>query len=404
MAIATGVAKQIRVKAESTWGTAPGASGAQLLRRVSSNLDLKKATYESAEIRADYQVSDFRHGVRSVDGTISGEPSPGTYQMFLDAACRRASTAVTAITSLSLTIAASGSNYTVTRSAGDFLTGGIRAGMVVAITAGSVNANTLNARLLVISATSTVLTVSPLNGATLTAEGPIASCTLTVPGKYTYVPTSGHTDPSFSIEHWFSDISKSELFTGCKVNTVGLQLPPSGIAKVDFGFMGKDITTATSAYYTSPTAATTSGVLAAVNGIVSIGGTRVATLTGLTININGGMTADAVVGSNTYPDIFEGRVRVSGQFTAYFEDTTLRDLFINETEAELLAVFSTSNDKTAEFMSFALPRIKTGGASKDDGEKGIVQTIPFTALIPATGGSGYDNEQTTLMIHDSLAA
>jgi hypothetical protein len=46
----------------------------------------------------------------------------------------------------------------------------------------------------------------------------------------------------------------------------------------------------------------------------------------------------------------------------------------------------------------------TGGASKDDGEKGIVQTIPFTALIPATGGSGYDNEQTTLMIHDSLAA
>jgi hypothetical protein len=44
-----------------------------------------------------------------------------------------------------------------------------------------------------------------------------------------------------------------------------------------------------------------------------------------------------------------------------------------------------------------------GGASKNDGEKGIVQTIPFKALLPTTGGSGVANEQSTLAIHDSLA-
>jgi hypothetical protein len=77
MAYATGVAKQLTYKAESTWGTVPAASGAQALRRVTSNLALKKQTYQSNEIRPDYQVSDMRHGVRSVEGSISGELSPG---------------------------------------------------------------------------------------------------------------------------------------------------------------------------------------------------------------------------------------------------------------------------------------------------------------------------------------
>ena len=40
MTIAAGVAKQLRYKVEATFGTAPGASGAQVLRRVNSNLDL----------------------------------------------------------------------------------------------------------------------------------------------------------------------------------------------------------------------------------------------------------------------------------------------------------------------------------------------------------------------------
>ncbi len=400
---AAGVKKQVRYKVESTWGTAPGTSGGQVLRRVSSGLDLRKQTYESAEIRDDYQVADFRHGVISVDGSISGEPSPGTYQAFMDAIVRRAATAVTAISSLSLTIAGASAPYTVTRSAGDFLTGGIRAGMVVRISAGSVNAANLNNNLFVIAATATVLTVIPLNGSALVAEGPIASCTISVPGKYTYAPISGHTDLSFAIEHWFPDLSRSELYLGCKPTTMALQLPPTGIAKIDFGFMGATRTNATSVYYASPSAASTSGVLAAVNGVLAINGSRVATLTGLTVNVAGGHTAEAVVGSNSYPSIEQGRIRVSGQLTALFDSTTLRDAFDAETELSLMAAFSTGSTAAADFMAVAMPRIKLGGAAKDDGEKNIVQTIPFTALLPATGGSGYANERTSIMVHDSLA-
>ena len=133
MANATGVAMNLAYKAESTWGTVPSASSAQLLRRLSTSLALKKQTYQSGEIRSDYQVADFRHGVRSVEGSISGELSPGTYEDFMAAAVRKVFASVSAITGLSLTIAASGSFYTITRASGDFITGGLKIGDVIQI-------------------------------------------------------------------------------------------------------------------------------------------------------------------------------------------------------------------------------------------------------------------------------
>src|SRR5262245_11969174 len=137
MTIATGVGKQLRYKAESSWGTAPGASGAQLLRRVTATPNLKKATYESQEIASHLQRQDFRHGVKSVDFPYQGELSAGTFEDFLAAAVRKAFAGVSDIGSLSLTIAGSGPTYTVTRAAGSWLSGGIKVGQVGRITAGS---------------------------------------------------------------------------------------------------------------------------------------------------------------------------------------------------------------------------------------------------------------------------
>ena len=400
MANATGVAMNLAYKAESTWGTVPSPSSAQLLRRLSTSLALKKQTYQSGEIRSDYQVADFRHGVRSVEGSISGELSPGTYEDFMAAAVRKVFAAVSAISGLSLTIATSGSFYTITRGSGDFITGGLKIGDVIRITAGSVNANNLNKNAMIVALTTTVATVYVLNGLTMTAEGPIPSCTVSVVGKKTMVPTSGHTDTSFSIERWQSDISKSDVFSGCKINTMSVQLPATGIAGIEFGMMGKDVVTADAQYFTAPTAATTSGVVAAVNGAVIVNGARVANITGMNFTVNGGMSAEPVVGSNSYPDIFEGRVTVSGQITAFFEDHTYFDLFDAESEVAVACAFTTTSAKDSDFISFVFPRVKFGSADRDDGEKGIVQTLAFTALY---NGSGTNSDVTTFAIQDSLA-
>ena len=410
---AAGVFKQLAYKAESTFGTAPGQASAQALRRVTSSLDLSKETYQSNEIRTDLQMLDFRHGVRSVQGTIAGELSPGTYKDFFAAVLKRDFAAVTATTGASVTIATSGNYYTVTRAAGSWLTDGYKVGMVVRLSVGSLNAANINKNLLILAiGSATVMTVTPLNGSAMAAEGPIATTTITATGKVTYIPTTGHTDKSFSFEHWYSDLAQSELFLGCKIAKLGLQLPPTGIATVSMDVMGQDFadTTAkrtavalTSQYFTSPTAATTAGVLAAVNGKLAAGGVLLANVTGLSIDIAANFTGDPVVGANTKPFLFAGRVLVSGQMTAYFDSVTQRDAFVNETLSDVVLALAVDNTATSEFLTLALPAIKLGGSGKDDGEKGLVQTIPFQALIDSTGGAGADTHNTTCMVQDSLS-
>lgn len=397
MTVASGVAKQLRYKVESAFGTAPGASGAQLLRRVESSLDVTKETYQSNEMRSDYQVSDFRHGVRRVGGGIKGELSPKTYADFFAALLRKDFVAGTANASLSVTISGTGPTYTL---AATGIGTNVKVGDVVRLSGGSFNAANSAKNLFVTASSANSLTVRPLNGVALVAEGPIASSTCTVFGKKTMVPSSGHTDKSFAIEHWFSDVAQSELFTGCKIGGADIQLPATGIAGVSFDVAGQNVTTATSQYYTSPTASGTQGVVAAVNGLLMVGSTVIATCTGASIKIDGGLSSDPVVGSNQVPAIFPGRVKVSGSFTAYFEDATLRDAFLNETELKLMVALTCDNTAASDFVTFCLPRIKVGGAQKGDGEKGIVQTLPFTALY---NGSGTDTDVTTIAIQDSAA-
>lgn len=403
MAIATGVGKTLAYKKQTALGTKASASGAQLLRRVTSGLELQKNTFQSDEIRSDYQISDMRHGSKSVAGPINGELSPGTYADFVAAGLRRDFAAVSDLTGLSITIAASGSAWSLTRGSGSWLTDGVKVGDVGRFTAGSFDAANSSKNLYVAAVTATVLTVYTLNGSAMTAEGPIAAATWNTPGKKTYVPESSHTNDYFTIEEWHSDITVSKSFLDCKVNTIAVSMPPEGMATINFGFLGVNQDIAASQYFTSPTAATTSGVLAGANGLLIKDGATVGNITGISFDINGGMSTESVVGSNVTPDVFAGRVQVSGQMTVLFEDDTFLQMFEDETEASISIALTDDNTAAAEFVTFTMPRIKAGGASQDDGEKGIVQTVPFTALLDGTGGAGTDSDKTTISTQDSLA-
>jgi len=401
MGLASAVNKQVALKEETVYGTLPTASGAQVMRRVDFAMNMAKDVYESNELRSDLQVADMRHGVRRVSGTLNGELSPGSYQPVLQAVMKRDFTAVTAIASLSITIAAAGPAWTLTRATGSWITDGVRVGMVGRLTAGTFNALNSNKNLYVVSITALALTVVALNGTLLFAEGPIASATFSLPGRWTYVPTTGHTDKSFAIEEWFPDVPACEVYSGCKFTTAAIQLPPTGMATCSFGVAGQDLKQRTTTrYYTTPTAAGTSGVVAAVNGVLRVGGVTLATVTGLNFDVAANYSGDPVVGANVVPLQFAGRVRVSGQFTAYFEDGVLRDVFADETQISLLVALTTDNTAASNFVSFAMTRVKLGSADKGDAEGGIVRSYSFTALLD-TSGAG--NEATTLAVQDSLA-
>ena len=403
MANASGLFKALTYKKEVTFGLVPAASAAQALRRISSDLSLKKDTYQSSEIRPDQQIADFRHGVRRAAGKISGDISAKTFSDFIGSACRKVFASLTAATGVSVTIAGTAPNWTVTRASGSYLTDGFKIGHVIRLSVGTLNALNINKNLLITGLTATVANVIVLNASAMLAEGPITGTTITMVGKQTFMPTSGHVEESYSIEHWFSDVPASEVFSGCKINGFSADLKPTGIATIDFDVMGQNITTSASQYFTSPTAATTTGSMAAVNGVVRMNGAPVGILTGLTLKAEDGYTGDPVVGSNVVPAFYPGIMKVTGQATAFFDATTLRDVFLNETEIDIIAAFTADNTATSDFITFVLPRVKLGSHSKSDGDKAISVTMDFQALLNNAGGAGTATEKTTLLIQDSAA-
>lgn len=374
------------------------------MRRESATFELAKEAYTTEnEITTKAQITSSRHGVKTVNGTLNGILSPGTYADPLSAILRRDFAAVTAIAGASITIAGAGP-YTVTRAAGSFLTDGIKIGMVVRLTAGSFTAGNLNKNLFVTGVTATVLTVTVLNGSTLTAEGPIASATVTVPGKVTYVPDTGHTNIYHTVEEWYPDAAVSERNIDVRFNSASLSLPGSGNAMINFSAIGLDQTSDTTAYFTAPTAETTTEALAAANGVLLVNGTAVAVVTDLSFEINGnGTAADGVVGTNIRPDVFRGKVAVTGSFTAYFEGGTIPALFRDETSTSIISALTAGSAAAADFMTFALTSVKLNSSTPDDSETGLKRTYSIQATYNNSGGAALANHASTIQIHDSAA-
>jgi len=398
--IAKGVAKTVAIAKETQWGVAPAAGSARLLRRVTANFNLAKENYQSGEIRVSQQVADMRQGTRSSTGAINGELSAGSYSDMMEALVARDFAVVAPQTALSITIAAAGDNWTVTRAAGSWLTAGVSPGMVVRLTAGTFNAANLNKNLLVLSVTALALTVRVLNGTVLVAEGPIASATATVMGRSTFVPLTGHTDQSFAVEERYSDNNQYERHVGVVVNSMNVQIPSNGMATVDFGLVGKDMDRATNtAYFTNPTAQSSTGVVASVNGTVMLNGSPVAIVTSADFSIERATENGVVVGSSSLVGIFTGRITASGNMSMYFVDGTVRDMFNNESEVSVVFTLTEGSLATSNALSFVFPRVKIGGFDKADGEQGVIATVPFTALENAVITGGFPS--STVLIQDT---
>ena len=406
MALQQNVATDIRYVVESTFGTAPAASTAvQSIRRVSSTLALTKQTYASQEVRSDRQIADFRHGTRSVTGDITGELSPATYADFQAAWCRNTWAAVTTVTQATAGMSAAtltvASGTTITASTGSWITSGLTVGMVIRLGAGFSAGNQAKGNLRIISLTATVLTVDK----TLTGEGPLSTYNISIPGKRVQVPSSGFVTPSYAIEVNYPDVDLSDLYTGCRVGRVQLNMPSSGMATTVIGFMGQDgqsLSGAAAPYFTGTvTAPTSTGILAAVNGSLVVGGVAIAVVTGMEITGDLSPSNQPVVGSNVTPEIFLGRANITGNMTALLQDNVLISDFINETEISIMLSMNVDSTAGSDFFSIVLPRVKLGSATvQRQGEGGIPVSFSFQALKKPTT-AGYD--ATSIVFQDSLA-
>jgi hypothetical protein len=284
----------------------------------------------------------------------------------------------------------------VTRASGSFVSDGFKVGDVVNIT-GFVAAGN-NGLFVVKTVASGTLTVVALAGQTRVIEAAGATVTVAVKGKKTYVPTSGHTDDSFTFEEWYADTTISRTFLGQQVDTMALALQPNAMATIDFGFMGKDAEAPTSSqYFTSPTAITGNGIYSAPDGLLLIDGVANGVVTGLNINIANNIAQEAVIGSNSIGAKSRGKVSVTIDGSAIFEDTTVLNYFDAESEVSLTYVLL-SADNTNAFVVH-MPRVKIGSASTDDGEKVVILSFNGTALEYTGATNGV--EATTIQIQDT---
>lgn len=403
MAVEQGQLKKLSYKKQIGLGAAASGSGGQYLRRETAAFNLMKDKFNSNEIVTHQQYTGDTYGVSKTSGTLSGVISPATYAAFFGSLLRADFAAITAISGISLTIAGSGP-YTLTRATGDFLTGGIKIGHVVRITAGTYTGTARDINLIVTGVTATVLTVVVPSGATLTAQGPVATSTVSVIGKTTKVPTTGHTNDYYTLEEWYPGNSRSRLYTDMQPASAAVQVPATGTATISMPFVGLGRTKGGSQVLTSPTAENTNTILSASNAYILINGARTTVATSMSLTIDGKVThGEPVIGSRTLSDVVRGEVNVSGTVTVQYDAETISDLFVNETAVSIICVLFADGSATSEFVSFVIPRAKFFGDDIDDGKKQLVMTMPFTAEIMSSGGASLANDQTTIGMQDSQA-
>lgn len=396
--IPTGVNKQIIFAKEATYGVSPATGAtAKYKRRTSLDLNLTRDTFESSLIETHAQTADMRSGMDTIEGTLSSELMCTEFQDEFAAILRGPWATVAGVTAATISLNASAK--TITRGSGSWLTDGFKFGFVIRASGFATAANNIDYVITNVTAlTLTYITVDP--NAVPVTEAAGASVTIAVPGKVLEIPfaPANRTTDSFTIEQFYDTVNISERYTGCMLGMASIDISPNAISTIEFGIQGsKKVSPDGSVqYFTSPTAASTASSMAGNAGAIILDGERIAIATAASLELGSELTPAEVIGSRNSPAIFRDRIRTTGEVSLYWTDNTVQQKFVDEEEVGIVFTFT---GKGTEVMNFIMPRVKLGGAEKTDEENtGVVQTVPFTALLPTTS-TGVN--QSTIVIQDT---
>lgn len=195
---------------------------------------------------------------------------------------------------------------------------------------------------------------------------------------------------SFTIERKFGDLLEAQKpyhrFTGVEFNTMALTITANAMITATFGVVGQGFATGGTALAGATyAAATTTSPLDSFTGSLKEAGSLIAVITEIQLNLENGLESRFVVGSKQSIRPSVGRSNVSGTITAYFEDSTLLDKFVNETESSIEFELP---DGAGNILTFKLPRVKYNGGQPDvEGEGPVTLSMPFQALLDSVSGT-----------------
>jgi hypothetical protein len=198
----------------------------------------------------------------------------------------------------------------------------------------------------------------------------------------------GTTPKSFSIEDAATDITQFRLFTGMTVSSLAVSIRPNQMVTGTFSMVGRNMTISGTSVDAIKTASSTNQPFDAYSGTLRIadaGGSlaSLAVVTGFDFSINNALAPTFVVGSSTTPELEVGMATVEGTITAYFDDATLINRFLNETQTALEV--SVDDPTGSSDYTFLFPRVKINGAAVPvDNPTSRIITLPFVALYDTT--------------------
>ena len=198
----------------------------------------------------------------------------------------------------------------------------------------------------------------------------------------------GTTPKFFSIEDYAADIDQARVFTGMAVSTMGVSLAPNQMVTTTFGMVGKNMLPSDTEK--TQDAASGAAPFDAYSGDISIGNvggaSAVAIVTGLDFTLTNSFAPTFVIGDDSTPSLEYGRAEVEGTLTAYFEDASLINRFLNETETEIEV--SVDDPTGGNAYTFLFPRVKINSADVGvDGPTSRMISLSFVALYDATEGT-----------------
>jgi hypothetical protein len=223
------------------------------------------------------------------------------------------------------------------------------------------------------------------------------SVTIALAGQQTYTPLSGHTDDSFTIEDQQPGADIYRTFLGQQVNTMNINASPNAMVTLDFEFLGRDANpTASSAYFTTPTAVPSTGTMSGPVGVLVVGGLKKCQATSFQLTVNANIQQESGIGCESIIAKARGKVMVNGSMTVVMDSDEYFEYFDNESEIEVTYALASAAD---EYFVIHAPRLKVNSATVDSGEKVRIVTVNFELLEYI--GSDTTKQATTLVLQDS---
>lgn len=202
---------------------------------------------------------------------------------------------------------------------------------------------------------------------------------------YTHVSKSGFSGasigdlpPGLSMEVGFTDIDQYLQMTGCKIDGMNVSVSPEGVSSFTFNFVGAGFSRETSTIASGGITSYTSSALSEFAGTISEGGSPIAYVTAVDFNFSNSHDTSlyTVGGAGTLAELPEGPAMATGSITALFQNGTLLDKAINNTESAIELGWTSGTHS----LTFNLDEVVyEPTAPTASGDRGVLITLPFRA-------------------------